>query len=168
MIQVCVLALLLFGATSIMRAGHGDLKLLGVISRIARGPAAAEVVISLMVIGLSAIMGLNAPAILAVGASFAKPISQKFGISPYRTANLLDAQSNTLVYCMPWTPAIIYTLGFAADSAAPLTAGQITPFVFYSFAMLVVMAVSIIFGVGRQDGMRALAQKEQEKGGALS
>ena len=69
---------------------------------------------------------------------------------------------------MPWTPAIIYTLGFAADSAAPLTAGQITPFVFYSFAMLVVMAVSIIFGVGRQDGMRALAQKEQEKGGALS
>lgn len=168
MIQVCVLALLLFGATSIMRAGHGDRKLLGVISRIARGPAAAEVVISLMVIGLSAIMGLNAPAILAVGASFAKPISQKFGISPYRTANLLDAQSNTLVYCMPWTPAIIYTLGFAADSQAPLTAGQITPFVFYSFAMLAVMAVSIIFGVGRKDGMQALTQKEQEKGGVIS
>ena len=168
MIQVCVLALLLFGATSIMRAGHGDRKLLGVISRIARGPAAAEVVISLMVIGLSAIMGLNAPAILAVGASFAKPISQKFGISPYRTANLLDAQSNTLVYCMPWTPAIIYTLGFAADSQAPLTAGQITPFVFYSFAMLAVMAVSIIFGVGCKDGMQALTQKEQEKGGVIS
>lgn len=159
MIQVCILALLLFGATSIMRAGRGDQKLLGVISRIAKGPAAAEIVISLMVIGLSAIMGLNAPAILAVGASFAKPISEKFHISPYRAANLLDAQSNTLVYCMPWTPAIIYTLGFAADSPAPLTAGQITPFVFYSFAMLIVMFGSIILGIGRKDGQEKTAWK---------
>ncbi|MBC8528388.1 sodium:proton antiporter [Christensenellaceae bacterium NSJ-44] len=153
MIQVCILALLLSGATAIMRAGGGDRRLLALIGRVAKGPRGTELTISLMVIALSALMGLNAPAILAIGASFALPLAKKQGISPYRTANLLDAQSNTLCYCLPWTPAMVYTLGFAADTATPLTAAQVSPFVFYSFAMLAVMLASIFLGIGRQDGL---------------
>lgn len=151
MIQVILLALLLFGSIEIMRAGHGDIKLLNVLGKIAKSPRGAELVISSMIIILSGLMGLNAPAILTVGTSFAKPLSQKYRISPYRTANLLDAQSNTLVYSMPWTPAIIYTIGFAKDSAIPLQATQITPYVLYSYAMLIVMFISIILGIGRYD-----------------
>ncbi|MFS8540812.1 MAG: hypothetical protein LOD89_01810 [Tissierellales bacterium] len=154
MIQVILLALLLFGSIEIMRAGHGDIKLLNVLGKIAKSPRGAEFVISAMIIILSALMGLNAPAILTVGASFAKPLSQKYGISPYRTANLLDAQSNTLVYSMPWTPAIIYTIGFAKNSAVPLQAAEVTPYVLYSYAMLAVMFVTIILGIGRYDNMK--------------
>ena len=153
MIQVVMLAILLFGSIAIMRAGHGDVKLLESLGKIARGPKGAEYSIMLMTSFLSAIMGLNAPAILAVGASFAKPLSRKHGISPYRTANLLDATSCTLVYSLPWTPAIIYTIGFTRDSIHPLTAMEVTPFVFYAFAMLVVMIVSVALGVGRNDNM---------------
>lgn len=167
MLQVCILALLLFGSISIMRRGEGDLMLLKSLGKIAKTPFSAELTISLMVIILSALMGLNAPAILAVGASFAKPLSKQHGISPYRTANLMDAQSNTLVYCLPWTPAMIYTLGFAADSSAPLTAVQIMPCVFYSFAMIAVMFVSMIFGIGRKDFMDKLPaeQRAEYEGG---
>ncbi len=153
MIQVIILALLLFGSIAIMRAGHGDVKLLNALEKIANSPRGAEFVISIMIIVLSGLMGLNAPAILAVGASFAKPLGQKYGISPYRVANLLDAQSNTFVYSLPWTPAVIYTIGFAKDSAAPLTATQITPYVLYAYAMLAVMFVTIILGIGRYDNM---------------
>jgi len=153
MIQVILLALLLFGSIEIMKAGHGDIKLLNVLGKIAKSPRGAEFVISAMIIILSALMGLNAPAILTVGASFAKPLSQKYGISPYRTANLLDAQSNTFVYSMPWTPAIIYTIGFAKNSAVPLQAAQVTPYVLYAYAMLAVMFASIILGIGRYDNM---------------
>ncbi|WP_206459993.1 Na+/H+ antiporter NhaC family protein [Anaerovorax sp. IOR16] len=160
MLQVCILALLLFGSISIMRKGQGDIQLLNALGKVAKTPFSAELTISLMVIVLSALMGLNAPAILAVGASFAKPLAKQHGISPYRAANLMDAQSNTLVYCLPWTPAMIYTLGFAADSSAPLTAVQIMPFVFYSFAMLAVMFISMVFGIGRYDFMDKL--KEQK------
>lgn len=160
MMQVCVLALLLFGSIEIMRAGHGDIKLLNALGKIANTAKSAEFVISGMIIILSALMGLNAPAILAVGASFAKPLSEKYGISPYRTANLLDAQSNTLVYSMPWTPAIIYAIGFAKDSAAPLAAIQVTPYVLYSWAMLAVMFVSIIMGIGRYDNMKSSAKEK--------
>lgn len=160
MLQVCILALLLFGSISIMRKGEGDIKLLHALGKIAKTPFSAELTISLMVIVLSALMGLNAPAILAVGASFAKPLAKQHGISPYRAANLMDAQSNTLVYCLPWTPAMVYTLGFAADSAAPLTAVQIMPFVFYSFAMLAVMFICMVLGIGRYDMMDKLKKEE--------
>ena len=163
MLQVCILALLLFGSISVMRAGEGDIMLLQKLEKIARGEKSAEGTISVMVIVLSAIMGLNAPAILTVGASFAKPLSKKYGISPYRAANLLDAQSNTLAYCLPWTPAMVYTLGFAADSTAPLTAGAIIPCCFYCFAMLVIMTVSIFTGTGRHDLMDQLPEEQRKE-----
>ncbi len=74
MLQVVVLALLLFGSIEIMRAGQGDIKLLKALDNLAKGPrGGAEFIISIMVILLSSLMGLNAPAILAIGPSFAKP-----------------------------------------------------------------------------------------------
>ena len=82
MIQVVLLAILLFGSIAIMRAGQGDVKLLETLGKIAKGPKGAEFSITGMIIALSSLMGLNAPAILAVGASFAKPLSRKHGISP--------------------------------------------------------------------------------------
>lgn len=161
MLQVCILALLIFGSIAIMRAGHGDLRLLKSLDKLAKTASGAEIIISLMVIFLSAIMGLNAPAILAVGASFAKPLGQRHNISPYRVANLLDAQSNSLVYSMPWTPAIIYTLGFANGTEYPLSALQITPYVLYGYILMLVMFASIFLGIGRRDGMETEAERKE-------
>lgn len=158
MLQVCILALLLFGSISIMRAGGGDVKLLNALGKVAKTAVGAELVISAMVIILSSIMGLNAPAILAVGASFAKPLSEKFGFTGYRAANLLDAQSNTLCYAVPWSPAVIYTIGFAAGTEAPLAAISVTPFVIYGYILMVVMFASIFLGIGRNDGREKLAK----------
>lgn len=152
MIQVCILAMLLFGTISVMSYGKGDIKLLEKLEGIVKTSIGAELIISLMVIILSSIMGLNAPAILAVGSSFAKPLSKKYGISSYRTANLLDAQSNTLCYAMPWTPAAIFTIGFASNTTSPLKAIQITPFVIYGYVLFIVMISSIFLKIGRNDG----------------
>ncbi|GAU79260.1 Na+/H+ antiporter NhaC family protein [Fusibacter sp. 3D3] len=162
MIQVVLLAILLFGSIAIMRAGEGDIKLLNSLGKVAKTAKGAEFSIMGMTISLSALMGLNAPAILAVGASFAKPLSRRHGISPYRTANLLDATSCTLVYSLPWTPAIIYTIGFTQDSAYPLTALEVTPFVFYAIAMLIVMVASTLLGIGRNDNMNGRTIEDLE------
>ena len=157
MLQVIVLALLLFGSINIMRVGEGDVLVLTALGKIAKTATGAEWVVSLMVILLSGFMGLNAPAILAVGASFAKPLGKQHGISPYRMANLMDAQSNTLAYCLPWSPAMIYTLGFAKDSGAALTGIEVMPMVLYCFAMFIVMCISIVMKVGRKDLMDQLS-----------
>ncbi len=160
MIQVIILALLLFGSIEIMHAGNGDGRLLVALGRVVKTSRGAEFTISIMIIILSGLMGLNAPAILTVGPSFAKPIADQYGISPYRAANLLDAQSNTLVYALPWTPAIIYTMSFARDTLAPLSAVDIAPYVFYSYAMLLVMFTTIILGIGRYDNLEGQALEE--------
>ncbi len=162
MLQVSILAILLFGSIAIMRAGQGDLKLLNALGKVAKTPIGAELSITGMIVALSSLMGLNAPAILAVGASFAKPLSLKHGISPYRTANLLDSMSCTLVYSLPWTPAIIYTLSFAKDTIHPLAAMEVTPFVIYAYGMMAVMLASIFLGIGRNDNMDHVNAKKDQ------
>lgn len=150
MLQVVVLALLLFGSIEIMRRGKGTDLVLNSLSKIIRGPRSAEFVISFMVVILSALMGLNAPAILTIGPSFGRPMAEKYGISPYRMANILDAQSNALVYALPWTPAIIYTVSFAQDTY-PLSPTQVGPMAVYCWTLMLVMVVAIITGIGRND-----------------
>ncbi len=56
----------------------GDLIISTIIGSV---PAGAECTISFMSIILSAIMGLNVPAILTIGPSFARPLSEKHKIS---------------------------------------------------------------------------------------
>lgn len=153
MTQMVVLVVMLFAAIHIMKCGHGDLKILNALGRVTRKAAGAEVVISFMVIILSSIMGLNAPAILTVGPSFARPLAEKHGISRYRMANLMDAQSCTWCYSLPWTCTMMYILSFTVGTDAPLSGIQITPFCFFTFAMTAVMFVSIFLGVGRKDFM---------------
>lgn len=160
MLQVIMLALLLFGSIEIMVAGGGTELLLDKLNVMVKGPVSAEMVISMMVMILAGLMGLNAPAILAVGPSFGKPLADKYGISRYRMANIMDAQSNVLAYTLPWTPAIIYTVGFATDGAAPLATTEIWPFVIYGWALLVVMMFSIFTGWGRHESGESTFEKK--------
>ena len=81
MTQMIVLVLLLFSAIHIMKMGHGDIKILESLSFMTKTARGSETVISFMIIILSSIMGLNAPAILTVGPSFARPLAKKQGIS---------------------------------------------------------------------------------------
>ena len=159
MTQMVVLVLMLFSAIHIMKCGHGDLKILNALGRVTKTAAGSETVISFMVIALSAIMGLNAPAILTVGPSFARPLADEHGISRYRMANLMDAQSCTWCYSLPWTCTMMYILSFTVDSGAPLSGIQITPYCFFTFAMTAVMFGSIILGIGRKDFMELQAKE---------
>ena len=163
MLQVCVLCMLLFGSISCLRAGGGDKKLLEVMSRGVKTAVGAELIISAMVIVLSSIMGLNAPAILTVGASFARPMSETYGFTGYRAANLLDGQSNTLCYCVPWGAGVIYAIGFAAETAVPLAAVSVTPCPIYCYALLVVLTASIFLHIGDHDGEEYLKKLKAEQ-----
>lgn len=163
MLQVCVLCMLLFGSISCLREGGGDKKLLEAMSSTVKTSVGAELIISAMVIVLSSIMGLNAPAILTVGASFARPMSERYGFTGYRAANLLDGQSNTLCYCVPWGAGVIYAIGFAAETKVPLTAISVTPCPIYCYALLVVLTASIFLHIGDHDGEEYLNARKAEK-----
>ncbi|MFP3835993.1 hypothetical protein, partial [Chryseobacterium sp. SIMBA_028] len=66
---------------------------------------------------MSSLMSINAPAILAVGLSYAKPVGERFGLSPYRRANIIDSMSCTLVYSLPWSAALLFASGLSVKAA---------------------------------------------------
>lgn len=157
MVEICILALLVLSCVHIMKAGGGDKKLLIIAEKFVTTARSAEASIAGLVIAMSTIMGLNAPPILAIGPSYAKPIGEKFNIHPYRRANLLDATACTLVYSLPWTPALLLTQSLAKDANAQfgdlvpaLMPTQMAPWILYCWILLAVMIISIATGWGRE------------------
>lgn len=153
MTQMIVLVVMLFSAIHIMVRGNGNIRILEALSGMTKTAVGSEITISIMIIVLSSIMGLNAPAILTVGPSFARPLAEKHGISRYRMANLMDAQSVTWCYSLPWTCTMMVILGFTVGTDAPLMGVQIFKYCFFTFAMTIVLFASIFMGIGRKDYM---------------
>lgn len=154
MVQIVILCLLLFGMINIMRQGGGDIKLLKTLSTVVKNPVSAEIMVSLMITLLSALISLNAPALLLVGSSFAKPYAKKYGISSYYMANLIAAHSVTFCYCAPWTAVMMLAVGMSEACGVPLTGIQISPFMFYAYISMIVMILVTCLGIGRNDGRK--------------
>ncbi|QEK11363.1 sodium:proton antiporter [Crassaminicella thermophila] len=157
MVDICILALLILSCVHIMKAGGGDKKLLELAEKFVKTVRGAEASIAILVTTMAAIMGLNAPPILAVGTSYAKPLGEKYKIHPYRRANILDATACTLAYCLPWTPALLLTQSLAKDASEQfgnlvpsLTPIQMAPWIIYCWTLLIVMGFAIITGWGRK------------------
>ncbi len=156
MVEICILALLVLACVKIMQCGGGDKALIDFAQKFVKTVRGVEMSISGLIIAMSAIMGLNAPPILAVGTSFARPLGEQYKIHPYRRANLLDATACTLVYSLPWTPALLLTKSLSEQahkefgSLVPmLTTTQMSPWIIYCWAMLAVMIFAVVTGWGR-------------------
>src|SRR5699024_4779713 len=107
MVEIIIFTLLLIISIKIMRKGRGSEALVESAKKIVKTPRGAEISTGGLVVAFSAIMGINAPAILAIGLSYAKPIGDRFNIHPHRMANILDGLGNTLAFTMPWTPTVL-------------------------------------------------------------
>ncbi|WP_374928710.1 Na+/H+ antiporter NhaC family protein [Kytococcus sedentarius] len=133
----------------------------------ARGVRSAE----LAIVGISILftipLGANAPAILLVGPTIAKPLGESHGLSPQRRANLLDCAVCTVFYMLPWHNAVIVwfatVTGVAAELDLPapgIGAAFLNP---YAWALLVVLLVSVLTGWNRYAGMSRAERAEAEQ-----
>lgn len=156
MADLSILVLLLAGGIRLMLDGGGSDKLINLLKGFVKTPRGAEASSAGLSLLLSSMMSINAPAILAVGLSYAKPVGEKFGLHPYRRANIIDSMACTLVYSLPWSAALLFASGLsfkAAESFAgvpALTPIEMTPWILYAWVLLAVMTVSIITGWGRR------------------
>ena len=113
-------------------------------------------------------MSINDPAILAVGLSYAKPVGEKFGLHPYRRANIIDSMACTLVYSLPWSAALLFAAGLSSKAAEAfagvpaLTPLEMTPWILYAWVLLAVMTFSIITGGGRRFADADASPQEDE------
>ena len=156
MADLSILVILLSAGIYIMTDGGGGDALVAFGHKIIKKSVfGLELSIAILELLFSGIMSLNAPAILAVGLSFAKPLGEKFKLHPYRRANLLDAFSCTIVYTLPWTAAVLFASGLSKGASEDfagvpfLNPVTITPWVIYSWVLLGVMFFSVFSGWGR-------------------
>ncbi|MGH3997136.1 MAG: Na+/H+ antiporter NhaC family protein [Pseudonocardiaceae bacterium] len=120
----------------------------------ARGVRSAELAIAGITLLFTVPLGSNAPAILLVGPTVGRPLGRRYGLAPARIANLMDCSANTAYYMMPWHNAVIVwyaavqTAARTHDLPAPsIAAAALNP---YSWALLVVLVVSIVTGWNRK------------------
>lgn len=120
----------------------------------AKGVRSAELTIVGVSLLFSIPLGANAPAILLVGPTLARPLGMSHNLAPARTANLLDCSVCTVYYMLPWHNAVIVwfsTLFVTAnefDLPIPsIAAAFLNP---YAWALLIVLLISVITGWNRK------------------
>ncbi|WP_026894940.1 Na+/H+ antiporter NhaC family protein [Clostridiisalibacter paucivorans] len=157
MADICILALLILACVNIMEKGGGDKTLIDFANKFVKTPRGVEISMSILVIAMSCVMGLNAPPILALGTFYARPLGEKYKIHPYRRANILDATSCTIAYALPWTPSLLLTKSLAEKASEQFGSlipvfetTEISPWIAYAWVMLGVMTFAIISGWGRR------------------
>ncbi|UYM05651.1 Na+/H+ antiporter NhaC family protein [Solicola gregarius] len=123
-------------------------------SRAARGVRSAEFAIWTITLLFTVPLGANAPAILLVGPTLARPLGRAHGLAPARIANLMDCSANTVFYMLPWHNAVIVwyatVQATAGDHDLPvpsLGSAALNP---YAWALIVVMLFSIFTGWNRR------------------
>lgn len=156
MADLSIMVLLLVGGIQIMVDAGGAERMLSATQKFIVGPRSAEVASGGASALLTSMMGINTPAILAVGTSLARPMGEKFKIHPYRMANIIDSLGCTFVYSLPWCGAVLFAAGLSEAASQSfvgvpvLSPLDITPWVVYSWILFAVMAFAILTGWGRE------------------
>ena len=140
MVEILLLSLLIGGLAALTRAAGGLEWLAGVIARFARGHRgrrAGEVSIAALAAGSDVLTANNTVAIL-VGGDLARDIAQRHGISPRRSASLLDIFSCVMQGVLPYCAQILL-----AGSLAGLSPLAIAGHVYYCW-LLAAVAIGFI------------------------
>jgi Na+/H+ antiporter NhaC len=101
-------------------------------------------------------------AILMAG-QFAREAGERFGLHPYRRANLLDVTVCTYPFILPYFIPVILMAG-VTTSAAELGGPGVGPLAigmhnFHSWALLLVLLVAVVTGFGRRFAADAAAER---------
>ena len=136
--NLIIITLMAAGMLGLIKAAGGITILLNLLSRSIKGKRGAQAVIAFLVGIVNLCTANNTVAILTVG-SISKDISEKFGISPRRSASLLDT-SACIVQCL--IPYGAQTL--LATSLAGIAPTAPWRYLFYPWILAGVVIISII------------------------
>lgn len=153
MVEILLLSLLIGGLSALMKAGGGLEWLAQTISRIARGHRGrrtGEFSIAALSATADVFTANNTVAILVSG-SVARDIAQKHGISPRRSASVLDIFACVPQGVLPYGAQILLASSLAAVSPLAL-AGKV-----YYCWILAVVAIGFMLWPARRLGGTAVA-----------
>lgn len=122
--------------------------------RFARGTRSAEISIVSLTLGANALTTAGTPTMVLLG-PYVRRLGHRFRLAPWRRGNLMDACSTTIIGFLPYSVAVLIPFALVQDTVqgANLTNFNpvaLVPFVFYPWAMMLVIIAAAVTGWGRE------------------
>lgn len=137
--NLIIITLLAAGMLGMIKELGGIRFLLQGLTRHVSGRRGGQTVIALLTAVVNLCTANNTVAIITVG-SISRDISQRYGIDPRKTASLLDSTSCIVQCLIPYGAQTLLATSLAGISpAAPF------PYLYYPFALALMVILSIIF-----------------------
>lgn len=143
--DLIVMAILAAGMLEMIRYNGGIDYLINQLTRNISGRRGAEFSIATLVGLVDVCTANNTVSIITTG-PIAKDIATRYGISPRRSASILDTASCCLQGLLPYSAQIITATGLAAASGATLSPLSICQYLYYPMGIGIAVMLSILFG----------------------
>lgn len=138
MFETLVVAILVAAISALIKENGGFEAILNFIKKNFHGSRGGMFGVGLLVLLMDIATANNTVAIVIAG-PIAKDVSKDYGIEPKQTASLLDTFSCIGQGLIPYGAQLLIASGIAGISTL-----KIMPFLFYQFALLIAVCVSII------------------------
>ena len=145
MFETSMVAILVAAMCSLIRVYGGFDALLNAIQACFRGSKGGQLGMGLLV-GAMDIATANNTVAIVMANPIAKEMSKDYGISPQRTACLLDTFSCIFQGIIPYGAQMLVAISAAAEMGYTLSAFDIMGYLFYPYLLLVSSLVAIFLG----------------------
>ncbi|MBQ3069146.1 MAG: Na+/H+ antiporter NhaC family protein [Clostridia bacterium] len=142
MFETIMVAVLVSAICALIREYGGFEALLSLTRRLFKGKKSGQLGIGLLV-GVMDIATANNTVAIVMANPIAKDMAQTYGISPRKTASVLDTFSCIFQGILPYGAQMLIALSTAAEGGCLLTAFDVIPYLFYPMLLLVSSLVCI-------------------------
>ncbi len=163
LVDIAIFAMLLMGLINLLDKGGFFQWLIQALSKYTKDDRSSEFVVAIIDIILCCLTVANSVVIVLEGPIAKKLLVENRGISPDRSANILDAVSCVAMCLIPYGFAPLLAYMFAGGSGAPVnfSVNELVLYSFHGWGLAIVMFFSIFTGWGRTHGkVPAAAQKK--------
>ncbi|SFU82992.1 transporter, NhaC family [Clostridium sp. DSM 8431] len=144
MYETIMVTVLVSALCSLIRENGGFEALLNFIRRVFKGNKGGQLGMGLLV-GVMDIATANNTVAIVMAGPVAKEMSKDYNITPMRAASILDTFSCIFQGILPYGAQMLLALAAAAECGFTVTAFDIIPNLFYSFALAVSSILYIAF-----------------------
>ena len=143
MFETAMVAVLVAALCGLIRAAGGFDALLYAIRKIFKGKKGGQIGIG-MLVGLMDIATANNTVAIVIANPIAKQMSEDYGITPQRTACLLDTFSCIMQGIIPYGAQVLVAIAAVTEMGYQISAFDIIPNLFYPYLLLVCSLVAIL------------------------
>ena len=150
MFETSMVAILVAAMCALIRVYGGFDALLSFIRKVFRGKKGGQLGMGLLV-GAMDIATANNTVAIVMANPIAKEMSEDYGISPSRTACLLDTFSCIFQGIIPYGAQMLVAISAAAEMGFALSAFSIMRYLFYPYLLLVSSLIAIFLVKGKKN-----------------